>query len=178
MLNVLRTLTFAYSLAKIIWHKACYSNVLNISCDFLSTVLKVKTKWFWAWLFALMITWLTGSCAFRNCPVLNHISLAWEKIKIWAAGFYECCHFHSIIMKILCWTIVGLGRSVLWKRQVYFKLTTIGDFYFSCRRIIWISEATCCSISQINGQVFWIPVHHLCTYRCIWYLFWNYFMRC
>lgn len=64
--------------------------------------------------------------------------------------------------KILCWTIVGLGRSVLWKRQVYFKLTTIGDFYFSCRRIIWISEVTCQRFhSQINGQVFWIPVHHL-----------------
>lgn len=81
-------------LGKIISYNIPYNGVFNISCNLLNTELKVKKRNVCVgteclqvyWLFTLMITWLTGSCARTTAQHPERgpscVSLAQEKIQI------------------------------------------------------------------------------------------------
>ena len=88
MLNVLRTLTLAYSWAKSLTQSLFYNKVLNISCNLLNTVLVEKNRI----VVSLSVVyprdhvadwelWLAAS-AQHHKRVLHCILLAQEKIKI------------------------------------------------------------------------------------------------
>lgn len=92
-------------LGKIISYNIPYNGVFNISCNLLNTELKVKKRNVCVgteclqvyWLFTLMITWLTGSCARTTAQHPKRgpscVSLAQEKIQIqnYKYAFYWMC---------------------------------------------------------------------------------------
>ena len=50
-----------------------YNKVLNISCNLLSTVLKVENRLVMSWSFTLVILWLTWSCPVSQQSIFLHI---------------------------------------------------------------------------------------------------------